>query len=155
MIQHPWSNIHDPTSMIQHPWSNIHDPTFMIQHPWSNMHDATFMIQHPWSNFHDPTSMIQHPWSNIHDPTSLIHHPWSYIHCCHTQCAPLKMTVLWQSSVILNTRLFSTFNCGFICEYLIFVQYKTKTKQKVCGFQIFFRAFLKFYKNKKLLNTNF
>ena len=43
----------------------------------------------------------------------------------------------------------STFNCGFISEHVLFVQYKTKTK-KVCGFHIIFCAFSKFFKNKKL-----
>ena len=53
-----------------------------------------------------------------------------------------------------RTSSISTFNCGFICEHLLFVQYKTKTK-KFANFIIFFRALSKFYKNKKLLNTNF
>ena len=40
-----------------------------------------------------------------------------------------------------------------VCEHLLFVQYKTKTK-KFANFIIFCRAFSNFYKNKKLLNTN-
>ena len=48
----------------------------------------------------------------------------------------------------------STFNCGFISEHLLFVQYKTKTK-KVCGFHNIFLRIFKIFQNKKLLNTHF
>ena len=40
-----------------------------------------------------------------------------------------------------------TFNCGSICEHLLFAQYKTKQKT-FAAFQIFFRAFLKFMQVK-------
>ena len=40
-----------------------------------------------------------------------------------------------------------------LSEHLLFVQCKTKAK-KFEDFIIFFRVFSKFYKNKKLLNTN-
>jgi len=43
----------------------------------------------------------------------------------------------------------STFNCGFICEHLLFVQYKTKTK-KVCRFHNILSSIFKFYKTKNL-----
>ena len=42
-----------------------------------------------------------------------------------------------------------------VCEHLLFVQYKTKTKKFANILNIIFcRAFSNFYKNKKLLNTN-
>ena len=37
----------------------------------------------------------------------------------------------------------STFNCGFFCEHLLFVQHK-----KVCEFHNIFSRILKFYKKK-------
>ena len=42
----------------------------------------------------------------------------------------------------------STFNCDFICEHLLYVQYKTKTK-KFADFKIFFAHFQNFTKMKK------
>ena len=41
----------------------------------------------------------------------------------------------------------STFNCNFICEHLLFVQYKTKTK-KFADLLIFFAHFQNFTKIK-------
>ena len=51
-----------------------------------------------------------------------------------------------------NRLSISTFNCGFICEHPLFVQY---IKKKVCGFHKIFLHISKFYKKKKLLNTIF
>ena len=44
-----------------------------------------------------------------------------------------------------------TFNCGFICEHLLFVQYKKSFED----FIIFFRAFSKFYKKKNFETQTF
>ena len=41
----------------------------------------------------------------------------------------------------------STFNCGLICEHLLFVQYKTKTK-KVSGFHNIFSRIFKILQQK-------
>ena len=69
----------------------------------------------------------------------------------------MKTTCLLMSNFLLTRLLgrpssISTFNCGFISEFLLFVQYKTKTK-KVCGFHNIFCAISKFFKIKKLLST--
>ena len=46
-----------------------------------------------------------------------------------------------------------TFNCGFICEHLFFVQ--NKTNKKLMDFRIFFCAFLKYDANQKIFYTTF
>ena len=54
----------------------------------------------------------------------------------------------------LSLKYYKAFNCGFISEHLLFVQYKTKTKM-FADFIIFFVHFQNFSKIKKILNTNF
>ena len=44
-----------------------------------------------------------------------------------------KMRFLFENGFSRPSSILTS-NCGFICEHLHFVQYKTKTK-KVCGFQ--------------------
>ena len=52
-------------------------------------------------------------------------------------------------SVLCTLSSITIFNCGFICEHLLFIQYK-----KVCWFYYIF-CDLKFFPKIKLLNTNF
>ena len=54
----------------------------------------------------------------------------------------------------LRPSTFLSFNRGFICEHLIFVQYKTVTKIN-SGFNNIFLGSSKFYKNRKFSEANF
>ena len=57
--------------------------------------------------------------------------------------------------IIQITILEATFNSGSICEHLLCLHYKTITNKKLADFIKNVRAFSKFYKNKKLVDTNF
>ena len=75
---------------------------------------------------------------------------WIQINKTVRQAKYIYRLCIWGT---LHPSTILTFNCGFICEHLPFVQYKTKIK-KIGDFIIFFHAFSNFYKNKQLLNTN-
>ena len=75
---------------------------------------------------------------------------WNMIILIHINIILIHLSITTSHEYIELTCV-STFNCGFICKHLLFVQHKTKTK-KVYGFHnIFFAHFQDFTKKYKFL----